>query len=360
MASPDTAVVYIGTYTQRLPHVNGTAEGVYVYRLDRATGAFEHLSTAGGVVNPSFVTLDATGRRLYAVQEVGEYEGQPGGAASAFAIDEVSGALAPLGDQPTHGAHPCFAHVDASGRWLLVANYGGGSVTVLPIGDDGALGPPAAVVQHHGTPTHHDGPHPHSAWPDGASDHVLVPDCGLDMIAVYRLNAQSGALDPADHPRFALAGGAGPRHLAFHPAQPLIYCINERNSTLTTLSYDAHTGALHALQTLSTLPADFTGANSGADIHMHPSGRFLYGSNRGHDSLAHFAIGDDGLLSPAGHTPTEGRTPRNFAIDPTGAVLLAANQDSNSVVSFRIDETTGALTHLATAEIPSPVCVRFA
>lgn len=358
MAHTDTAAVYIGTYTQRLPHVNGTAEGVYVYRLDRATGALERLSTAGGVVNPSFVTLDAARRRLYAVQELGEFEGQPGGAASAFAVDEASGALTLLNHQPTHGAHPCFASVDASGRWLLVANYSGANVTVLPIGGDGALGPPASVTQHHGTPTHHDAPHPHSIVPAG--DHVLVPDCGLDMIALYRLDAQSGALEPAAHPRFALAGGAGPRHLAFHPSRPLIYCINERNSTLTVLAYDGGAGALHALQTLSTLPAGFEGRNSTADIHVHPSGRFLYGSNRGHDSLACFAIGDDGLLSPAGHTPTEGRTPRNFAIDPAGALLLAANQDSDSVVSFRIDQDTGALTPVATAAIPSPVCVCFA
>jgi 6-phosphogluconolactonase len=306
------------------------------------------------------VTLDAARRRLYAVQEVGEYEGQPGGGASAFAVDPQSGALTPLSHQPTHGAHPCFASVDRSGRWLLVANYSGANVTVLPIGDDGALGPPASVTQHHGTPTHHDAPHPHSIVSDGASDHVLVPDCGLDMIAVYRLDAASGALAPGEHPRFALAGGAGPRHLGFHPARPLIYCINERNSTVTVLSYDAEAGALHALQTLSTLPADFQGGNSTADIHVHPSGRFLYGTNRGHNSLACFAIGDDGLLTPAGHTSTQGKTPRNFAIDPSGALLLAANQDSDSVVSFRIDQASGVLIPLVTTAVPSPVCLCFA
>lgn len=356
----DTALVYIGTYTQQLPHVHGTAEGIYVCRLDRATGALERLSAAGGVLNPSFVALDAARRHLYAVQELGEYAGQPGGAASAFAIDERTGALTLLNHQPTHGAHPCFASVDASGRWLLVANYSGGNVTVLPILEDGALGAPASVVQHHGTPTHHDAPHPHSAWPDGASDRVLVPDCGLDMIAIYHLDGQSGVLAPNDPPRFALAGGAGPRHLALHPAAPLIYCINERNSTVSALSYDAGAGTLYALQTLSTLPADFAGANSCADIHVHPAGRFLYGSNRGHNSLACFAIGDDGLLTPRGHTSTQGSTPRNFAIDPAGALLLAANQDSGTVVSFRIDQDTGALEPVATAALPSPVCVCIA
>jgi 6-phosphogluconolactonase len=358
MTETSTARVYVGTYTQRLPHVNGTAEGVYLYELDLATGALHRRSTAGGVVNPSFVTLAAAGRRLYAVQEVGEYEGQPGGAVSAFAVDEGSGALMLLNSQPTHGAHPCFVSVDRSGRWALVANYSGANVTVLPIGDDGALGPPASVTQHHGTPTHHDAPHPHSIV--SAGDHVLVPDCGLDMIAIYRLDAATGALAPAHHPRFALAAGAGPRHLAFHPSRPLIYCINERNSTVTALSYDAEAGALHALQTLSTLPAGFEGGNSTADIHVHPSGRFLYGTNRGHNSLARFTIGDDGLLTPAGHASTQGKTPRNFAIDPTGALLLAANQDSDSVVSFRIDQDTGALTPLATTAVPSPVCLCFA
>jgi 6-phosphogluconolactonase len=355
----DNTIVYIGTYTQFLPHVHGTAKGIYVYCLDLANGKLEYLSTAPGVVNPSFVTVDAANRYLYAVQEVGEHAGQPGGAVTAFAIDPQTHALSPINEQLTHGAHPCFVAVDYSGRWLLVANYSGGNASVLPIEANGGLGPATAVVQHHGPALHHDGPHPHSAVsaPDGA--YVLVPDCGLDKIAIYRLDTASGTLAEHDLPSVALQPGAGPRHLAFHPGGAYIYSINERNSTLTAFAYEPADGVLRELQTLSTLPAGFAGPNSCADIHIHPSGRYLYGSNRGHNSIAGFAVDDaTGTLRPLGHTPTEGRTPRNFAIDPTGAFLLAANQDTNSVVTFRIDPTTGALdTTGQTADIPSPVCV---
>jgi 6-phosphogluconolactonase len=357
----DNVIVYIGTYTQVLPHVHGAAEGIYVYRLDLATGRLEHLSTAPGVVNPSFVTVDAAGRYLYAVQEVGDYDGQPGGAVSAFAIDPRTWALSPINHQFTHGAHPCYAGIDHSGRWLLVANYSGGNLSVFPIADNGGLGPATAVVQHHGPATHHDGPHPHSAvsTPDGA--YVLAPDCGLDRIAIYRLDTAHGTLAAHETPWVALRPGAGPRHLAFHPGGAYVYCINERNSTLTAFAYEPAEGVLRELQTLSTLPEGFAGPNTCADIHLDPSGRYLYGSNRGHDSIVSFAVdAATGMLRPLGHAPTGGRTPRNFGIDPTGTFLLAANQDTNSVVTFRIDLATGALVSTAqVAEISSPVCVRI-
>jgi 6-phosphogluconolactonase len=355
----DNAIVYIGTYTQFLPHVRGTAEGIYVCRLDLATGRLEHLSTAPGALNPSFVTVDAANRYLYAVQEVGEYDGQPGGAVNAFAIDPSTHGLSPINEQLTHGAHPCFVGIDHSGRWLLVANYSGGNASVFPIEASGGLAPATAVVQHHGPALHHDGPHPHSAvsTPDGA--YVLVPDCGLDKIAIYRLDTANGTLTEHDIPSVALQPGAGPRHLAFHPNGAYLYCINERNSTLTTFAYEPAQGVLRELQTLSTLPEGFGGPNSCADIHIDPSGRYVYGSNRGHNSIAGFAVdAATGTLRSLGHTSTEGRTPRNFAIDPTGTFLLVANQDTNSVVTFRIDPSTGALdTTGQIADIPSPVCV---
>jgi 6-phosphogluconolactonase len=355
----DTAIVYVGTYTQVLPHVQGAAEGIYVYRLDLATGRLEHLSTAPGVVNPSFVTVDAAGRYLYAVQETGDFDGQPGGAVSALAIDPSTHTLSPINYQLTHGAHPCYAGIDHSGRWLLVANYSGGSASVFPIQQNGGLGPPSAVVQHHGPHPHHDGPHPHSAMstPDGA--YVLVPDCGLDRIAIYRLDTANGTLAEHQVPWVALQPGAGPRHLAFHPSGAYVYCINERNSTLTAFAYEPVQGVLRELQTLSTLPEGFAGPNSCADIHLDPSGRYVYGSNRGHNSIASFAVdAATGMLRPLGHTPTGGRIPRNFGIDPTGAFLLAANQDTNNVVTFRIDPATGALEATGEiAKIPSPVCV---
>jgi 6-phosphogluconolactonase len=357
----DSAIVYIGTYTQLLPHVRGKAEGIYTYRLDMTTGALQHLGTTPGLLNPSFLAVDDDRRYLYAVQEVGDYEGQTGGTVNAFAIDPRTLALSPLNHQLTHGAHPCHVGIDHSGRWLLAANYSGGSVSVFPIGLDGALGPATATVQHYGPATHHDGPHPHSAvsTPDGAF--VLVPDCGLDRIAIYRLNTANGTLAEHDIPWVKLQPGAGPRHLAFHPSGAYVYCINERNSTLSALAYEPAQGVLRELQTLSTLPEGFAGPNSCADIHIDRSGRFLYGSNRGHNSIAIFVVdGATGMLRAAGHAASGGRTPRNFAIDPSGAFLLVANQDSDTIVTLRIDQATGALTPTQIADVPSPVCIRFA
>jgi 6-phosphogluconolactonase len=352
-------LVYVGTYTQALPHVNGTAEGVYVYRLDPGTGALHRQSVGSGVINPSFVTLDAQRRFLYAVQEVGEHEGQDGGAVSAFAVDPATGDLTLINTRPTHGAHPCYVSIDNGGRWLLVANYSGGSAAVLPIGADGSLGPATEVVRHDGPHPHHDGPHPHAAVPAPEEDFVLVPDCGLDRLYVYRLDTASGKLAPHATPWVTLAPGAGPRHLAFDAAGARVYCINERNSTMTTFAYDRGRGELRELQTLPTLPDGFDGRNSCADVHIHPSGRFVYGSNRGHDSIVAFAVdAESGQLALVGHTSTGGRTPRNFAIDPTGAYLLAANQDTNTVVTFRIDQESGVLEETGlVAEVPSPVCV---
>jgi 6-phosphogluconolactonase len=354
-------IVYIGTYTQVLPHVHGSAEGVYAYQLDGGTGALSYVSVGVGVVNPSFVTVDAQRRFLYAVQEIGEYAGQSGGAVSAFAIDAETQAFTLINSQPTHGAHPCNVSIDASGQWLLVANYSGGNVTVLPIGADGELGAPTAVVAHVGVPTHHDAPHPHSIG-SLPGDWVLATDCGLDRIAIYRLDGSNGTLAANNPPWVMLAPGAGPRHVGLHQNERWLYCINERNSTMTAFAYDAGAGTLNELQTLSTLPADYAGSNSCADVHIHPSGQFVYGSNRGHDSIAIFGIDPaTGLLELRGHHATGGRTPRNFAIDPSGSFLLVANQDSNTVMTLRIDLATGALHETGQiAAIPTPVCLCFA
>ena len=355
----DAAIVYIGTYTRTEPHVQGKAKGIYVYSLDRASGALGYLSTASGVTNPSFLTVDRERRLLYAVQEVDQYEGQPGGAISAFAIDPRTSALTPINHQPTHGAHPCYVSIDHTGRWLLVANYGGGSVSVLPIAANGALGAPTAVVRHQGSSTSHDRPHPHSIVETPDTRYVLVPDCGLDRIFIYRLDTERGTLAENDPPWAALRPGAGPRHLAFHPSGTSLYCINERDSTITAFGYQPDRAVLRELQTISTLPDGFAGHNSCADIHIDPAGRYLYGSNRGHDSIAIFAVeAATAELRSLGHEPTAGRTPRNFGIDPTGSLLLAANQDTDTVVSFRIDQATGALTEAGQiASVPSPVCV---
>jgi 6-phosphogluconolactonase len=241
----------------------------------------------------------------------------------------------------------------------LVANYSGGNISVFPIAEDGSLGAATHVVPHIGVPTHHDAPHPHSILHDPQGRWVLVPDCGLDRIAVYTLDTERGVLIPNDPPWVTLAPGAGPRHLAFHPSRAdRLYCINERNSTLTTFAYEPTAGVLRELQTVSTLPDSYTQPNSCADIHVHPSGRFVYGSNRGHDSIACFAVDEErGTLRPIGHLSTGGQTPRNFAIDPAGQWLLAANQDSDSIQSMHIDVATGELRSGPISVVASPVCV---
>lgn len=353
------SVFYVGTYTQVLPHVKGAAEGIYAYRLDAATGAIERIHTAAGVTNPSFVALHPSRPLLLAVQELGEYNGQPGGAVSSFAVDTQTSALTLLSHQPTHGAHPCYVSVDATGRWVLVANYSGGNITVLPLGEDGQLGAATHVVAHEGISTHHNGAHPHSIRQEQGG-WVLVPDCGLDRLAIYQLDAQRGTLRPHDPPWAQLYPGAGPRHFALSADAHYVYCINELGSSVTVFTYQAEAGQLHEIQTLSTLPDDFGGSNSCADIHIHPTGRWLYGSNRGHDSIVVFEIDPgDGMLTLIEHEPTHGRTPRNFAIDPTGSWLLAANQDSSTIVSFAIDPSTGMLSQRQIAEVPTPVCVMF-
>jgi 6-phosphogluconolactonase len=361
--SPATSdqIIYIGTYTRAEPHVQGKAEGIYTYRLDAATGALHYMSVAAGAINPSFVTVDAAQRFLYAVQELDAYAGQPGGALSAFAIDPATKALTPINHQPTHGAHPCYVGIDNSGRYALVANYSGGNVSIFPIGADGALAPASAVVPHQGVPTHHDAPHPHSVVATPDSRYLLAPDCGLDRIFIYRLDAEHGTLIANDPPWVMLAPGAGPRHLAFHPNGNTLFCINERNSTLTALAYEPGGAVLRELQTVSTLPDGFAGQNSCADIHIDPAGRFVYGSNRGHNSIAIFAVDAETMqLRALGHASTGGRTPRNFAIDATGTWLLVANQDTDTVVTLRIDQATGGLTATdQVASVPSPVCVRI-
>lgn len=354
----DSAIVYIGTYTRKMGHVDGKAGGIEVCRLNRASGTLDRLATVPGVENPSFLMLSADGRFLYAVQELGQWEGRPGGAVSAFAV-EPGGGLALINHQPTHGADPCYVSVDQTGRWLLAANYSGGSVTVLPILADGSLGPATQVVQHAGASAHHDGPHPHAAVPVPGGDVVLAPDCGLNKVFVYRLDAAQGRL--AQHgPPAELPPASGPRHLALHPSGRAVYCVNEHGSSVTAFAYDAARGALDELATLPALPAGFAGRNAGADIHVRGDGRFVYASMRGHDSIAVFAVDQESWrLAPEGHAPTLGRTPRNFALDPASDLLLAANQDTSTVALFRVDPHSGMPAPTGhVAEVPTPVCVR--
>jgi len=332
--------------------------------MDLSNGELRHLSTAKGVVNPSFLAVDRKRRILYAVNEVTEFSGQQSGAVSAFSIDPKTGELTFLNQQPSGGGAPCYVWIDKTGRFVLLANYVGGNAAVLPIARDGTLGPATEVVQHRGAglnPGRQEGPHTHSIVLDHANRYAFAADLGIDRIMIYRFDDKKGKLIPAEQPSIALKPGAGPRHFTFHPNGRHAYVINELDSTLTTFTYNASRGALSAVQTVPTVPAGFSGPNSCADVHVAPSGKFLYGSNRGNDSIVVFAIDDrTGVLSYIENTPTDGKFPRNFVIDPTGAYLLAANQHSDTIVSFRINPSSGRLTPTGhVAEVPSPVCLKL-
>lgn len=351
--------VYVGAYT------NGDSEGIYLCEFDLKSGALALVGLAAKANNPSFLALHPQGRFLYAVSEVDDYAATGGGAVIAFAVNPDDGQLTPLNNQSSGGRGPCHVALDRNAKNALVANYGSGSAAVIPLADDGTLLKPTATVQHQGSsvnPERQTAPHAHSINVSPDNRFAFVADLGLDKVLVYKLDAATGMLTPNDPPSAQLAPGAGPRHFAFHPSGKFAYVINELTNTVTAFAYDTEQGVLKELQTLTTLPTDFTGNNTTAEVQVHPSGKFLYGSNRGHDSIAMFTIDPaTGKLTSLGQHPSGGKTPRNFGIDPTGAFLLAAHQDSNSVVVHRIDPATGLLA--ATdhkVEIPTPVCVKFA
>lgn len=354
----DDITMYVGTYT------DGRSDGIYLVRMSPASGHLTMDGLAARTTNPSFLAADTTRRQLYAVNEVGSYEGQPSGSVTAFRIDPSTGALREINQQASRGGAPCYITVDRGNRFVLVANYSGGNASVLPVGPDGSLGAAVTVVQHSGSGPNRDrqqAPHAHSVIVAPDNRFALVTDLGIDRIMIYRYDDRTGALTPGDPPAATVAPGAGPRHFTFHPDGRRAYVINELDSTVSAFTYEPRTGALAPVQTVSTLPAGYDGRNSCADIHVHPSGRFLYGSNRGHDSIVVYAIEPaTGSLSRVQHQSTLGRTPRNFAIDPSGGFLLAANQDSDSVAVFAIDRGTGRLTHTGQVlDVPAPVCLRF-
>jgi 6-phosphogluconolactonase len=357
----DGRLVYFGTYT-----TNTKSKGIYVSRFDDRTGALTPPTLAAEASSPSFLAPHPSRDLVYAVSEINEFEGKKSGAVSAFAIERRTGALTLLNQQSSGGSGPAHVVVDRSGRNVLVANYGGGSVAVLPIAPDGKLQPASAFVQHTGAsvnPQRQKGPHAHSVNVDAANRYAYVADLGLDKVLIYRYNPATGSLTASDPPFVEVEPGSGPRHFAIHPGGRFAYVINEIPCTITAFSRDTSGGGLKALTTVSTLPAGQTVAQgySTAEVQVHPSGRFLYGSNRGHDSIVVFAIdGKTGGLTLVQHEPTQGNTPRNFGIDPSGRYLLAANQRSDSVVVFRIDAKAGRLTPTGhRIEVGAPVCVKF-
>lgn len=355
--------VYIGTYTRRESFVDGKAEGIYVYRLDPSSGALTYAATVGGVVNPSFLAVGAQGDYLYAVNEITGDHGSHG-TVSAFAIDRETGGLAFLNKQSSHGLAPCYVSVDGTGRYVLVSNYESGSLCVLPVQEDGRLGEATDVVQLHGSgpnPQRQQGPHAHMILPGPGGQTLFAVDLGTDKIMLYRLDLERGKLLQADLPWVQLPPGTGPRHLAFHPNGRFAYAVSELQSTVTVLQYDESHGGLAPVQAISTLPDDFEGQNLGAEVAVAPSGRFVYASNRGHDSIVIYeADPATGKLSLVGHEPSQGTGPRFFAIDPAGHLLLVANQDSDTVVIFWIDQNSGELAATGhVSQVPTPVCLRL-
>ncbi|MFW6161544.1 MAG: lactonase family protein [Planctomycetota bacterium] len=338
--------------------------GIHRFELNMATGELTAAGATTGVGNPSFLAIAPDGRFLYAVNERGRFRGQPTGSLSAFAIDPKTGDLSLLNQEATGGPGPCHLVVDKAGRHVLAANYSGGSACVLPVGEDGRLGSCTAFVQHEGSsvnPKRQKGPHAHSINLDAANRFAFVADLGLDQILIYRFDPAKGTLTPSDPPFAKIARGSGPRHFAFHPSGRFAYVINELASTVTAFAYDAERGALRQLQTIATLPEGFGGESYTAEIAVHPTGQFLYGSNRGHNSIAVFAIdADAGRLRLVEHESTQGDWPRHFGIDPTGTFLIAANRRTSNLVVFRIDGAQGTLEPTGhTADVPGPACVKF-
>jgi len=355
----DGDLLYVGTYTE-----DGRSDGIYLVRMDRRSGKLRRVGSVNAGANPSFLTIHPNGRVLYAVNEVEKYNGRATGGVSAFAIASDTGALTRRNEQPSEGGLPCFVSVDRSGRVVLVANYGGGNVALLPIQADGTLAQATNVVQHTGTGPNaerQEAPHAHCIVTDPSNRFVLAADLGVDRVFVYRLDVDGKTLRHIEGGDAVMRPGAGPRHIAFHPTLPFVFVVNELDSTVATLRFDGERGRLSPLYTRSTIPAGWTGANYPADIHLASSGRTLYVSNRGHNSVAVFSVAaSTGALALEQVVSTKGDWPRNFSLDPTGRWLLVANQRSNSIVVFERDQESGRLTPTPlSVAVPSPVCLHF-
>jgi 6-phosphogluconolactonase len=348
---------YVGTYT------NGDSEGIYLLKFNPQTGAIRLAGLAAKSENPSFLALHPSGQYLYAVNETNDFGGEATGAISAFSIDEATRKLTLLNQMPSGGAAPCHLVVDALGRTVLVANYSGGNVAAFQIDSQtGKLARRSSLIQHHGSSvlsSRQREPHAHSINLDAANRFAVAADLGIDRLIVYAFNPQEGTL--AEHGSTPITPGSGPRHFAFHPNGKYAYVINEIARSITAFSYDQEAGELTQLQTISTVPAGHQGGST-AEIRVSDDGKFVFGSNRGHDSIAVFRVEPArGTLTLVEIEPMGGKTPRNFVTDPTGNYLLAEGQQTNNIVVFQIDRGTGELTRTAhEVRVPSPVCIRFA
>jgi 6-phosphogluconolactonase len=383
LAKTNRYILYVGTYT------GAESKGIYAFRYDAASGTLTPLGLAAETASPSFLTVDRDGKFLYAVNEGHDYKGENSGGVTAFAInsDRTTGKLTELNEVSSHGADPCYISFDRTGKYVLVANYTGGTVAVFPLASDGHIGEASSVLKDSGTlgPIKDRQEAPHAHWIEASARNrfAYVSDLGLDRVLIYKFDATKGTLNPGDAPAnvpgspqnaagstgskdakdffsAALAPGTGPRHVAFSSDGNLMYVLGELDSTVTVFANDAKE-TFRSIQKISALPAGFSGHNSAAELVIHPSGRFLYTSNRGDDSIAAFAIDrTSGKLTFLQRVPSGGKAPRNFAIDPAGARLLVANQESGNIVEFRINPATGKLKSVGeVAKTASAVCLVF-
>jgi 6-phosphogluconolactonase len=366
-------VLYVGTYT------NGDSKGIYAYSYDATTGAMQPLGLAAETQNPSFLAADAKGEHLFAVNEMQKYQGESSGGVTSFTIDRKTGKLSQLNEVASHGADPCYISLDRSGKYLLVANYTGGNVAVIPILPDGHLEEATSVQKDTGAlgpnKERQEGPHAHFIQASARNRFVYVSDLGLDRVLIYKFDAEKGVLSSGeaapsgpnggssggkDFFSATLAPGTGPRHVAFSADGQFMYVLGELDATVTVFANDDKE-TYRSIQKISSLPATFSGENTAAEIAIHPSGKFLYTSNRGDDSIAEFSIDQtSGKVTLVGNVSTLGKAPRHFAIDPTGTRLLVANQDTGNIVEYEIDSVTGKLTRVGKmVGVPSPVCLVF-
>jgi 6-phosphogluconolactonase len=353
-------LLYVGSYT------SAKSKGIRAMRFDADSGTLTDLGLAAELRSPSFLAVHPDGKHLYAVSEVDDFGGEKSGGVAAFSINRDSGKLTLLNEAASGGTGPCFLSMDKAGKHLLVANYGGGSVSTFAVESDGKLGAACSKIQHEGSsvnPDRQKEAHAHSINLDAANRFAIAADLGLDKLLVYRFDAATGRLAANDPPFAKMTPGSGPRHLAFHPNGKLAFIINEMACTVTPLTYNADRGVITPHEPVSTLPPGVRvkPEYSTAEVVVHPSGKFLYGSNRGHDTIAVYSINaDKESLTYLENTATRGKTPRNFVIDPTGKWLLAENQSSDTIAVFAIDQATGKLTAKGElVDAASPVCIRF-
>ena len=352
-------LVFVGTYTE--PE-QSTSEGLYVYDMDMASGNLALKTVVKGLINPSFLAVHPQSGYVYVVHEKGTFEGKPGVGVIALAVDPETGESHVLNTQSSGGEDPCYISLERTGRFALVANYISGSVAMLPIAPDGRLDPVCCSCQHSGSSVHperQDRPYAHCILPDPTNQYAIACDLGIDKLIVYRMDLDAGQL--VKHAETTVAPSSGPRHLTFHPNGLYAYLVCELNSTVIALSWDPEGGTFEEFQTLGTLPPGYEGRNLPADIHVTPDGQFLYASNRGHDSIACYEIGSEGVLTLKHHTSTGGSEPRGFAIDPSGKFLVSANQSSNNLVSYLIEPGMSHLSRFGDeVQVSMPVCVKFA